>query len=73
MATAPVQVRLVNADAFTVNADEVLIVRLPQDTPGDLLEGMLEALELVGLKGRSLVLSFDGVELTKVVRGDGAQ
>lgn len=67
-----VDVRLVNADAFKVGPDEVLIVQLPQDAPVEVFTGLTEALEQLGLGGRSLVLGLD-VPLTVVKKDEATQ
>lgn len=57
--TDEVTVRLVEAEALRVGPDEVLVVRLPQDTDPHVVQGLADALSLVGLGSRVLVIGLD--------------
>ena len=60
-------VNLINAEVLRVGPDEVLIIRLPQDTPllrvspddPDIVDGLLSAIEQVGLGGRVMIMQLD--------------
>ena len=58
-------------EALTVGPDEVLILRVPEETanPG-FLEGINQALEHVGLTGRALIIAGHTVTLSKIQVSD---
>lgn len=52
-------------EALTVGPDEVLILRAPEDVQDGFMDGLLAALDQIGLRNRALVLSGP-IELAKV-------
>jgi hypothetical protein len=62
-------VELVNAEVLSVGPDEVLIIRVPEDTVWDenSMSDLMDILAKVGLKERSFVIHGDA-EFTKVKR-----
>lgn len=58
---------ITNAEALVVGPDEVLIIRLPENSQDEGIELLLEHLKSIGLEHRSLVFSGE-VEFAKVQR-----
>ena len=64
-----VRVRIVNAEALMVGADEVLVLRFPEgeDDSPEMIEFMQETFDSLGI-GNRVAVFFGDVEMTKVAR-----